>query len=301
MKTRALVIDKMPKKKETIPEKIEDVVGEVIEKSIEEVNKAAEEVVEGVKEIIEKKSKKASPKKSKLEELKEKAKKLEGVVEEDKLIDLKKKIKGEDSEGLERKDLLVPLEEYLKSSIHLGTRVITPDLKPFVYRRRADGLAVFNTSLQDEKIKEAAKYIAKFAPEQMIVVCKREAGWPAVEKFASLLGIKAFTKKYPSGILTNINLDNFMETDLAIICDPWLDKNAVNDAKNIGIPIVAICDTNNYAHDVNLVLPANNKSYKSFGMIFYLLAKLYIQERKLNIPLPEIQEFIQDWDNLQPS
>ena len=55
--------------------------------------------------------------------------------------DIKKKIKL-----AEEKETLVPIEHYLKSSIHLGTRVITPDMKKYVYRRRADGLAVFNTA-----------------------------------------------------------------------------------------------------------------------------------------------------------
>src|SRR3989338_2523956 len=74
-------------------------------------------------------------KKAKLAKLLEKAKKLEESVEEVKDIDLKKKIKPEEEE--EKKDALVPIEDYLKSSIHLGTRVITPDMRRYVYRRRA--------------------------------------------------------------------------------------------------------------------------------------------------------------------
>jgi small subunit ribosomal protein S2 len=299
----------MPRKKESILEKAKEIAEEAVEKVVEEAKEVAKEVKEEIKEVAEEAKEivesisppAKKPKKSKLEELKEKAKKLEGVVEEEKSIDLRKKIKGEDDYTTDKKDLLVPLEDYLKSSIHLGTRVITPDVKPFVYRRRADGLAIFDTSIQDEKIKEVAKYISKFSPEQMIIVCKREAGWPAVEKFSQLFGIRAFTKKYPAGILTNTNLENFMETDLAIICDPWLDKNAVSDAKNVKIPIVAICDTNNYTNNIDVVLPANNKSHKSIGMILYLITKLYIHERKLDISLPPIEEFIPDWNNLQDS
>src|SRR3989338_8712650 len=106
------------------------------------------------------------------------------------------------------------MDDYLKASIHLGTRVITPDMRSYVYRRRADGLAVFNTALLDDKLREGAEYLAKFAPQDIIIICKREAGWKAVSKFAELTGIRAFTKKYPSGILTNTNLDNFTEADL---------------------------------------------------------------------------------------
>src|SRR3989338_1189218 len=122
-------------------------------------------------------------KKKKLETLKAKAKELEKKLDS-KIIkseDLKKKVKPEEEE---KADTLVPIEDYLKSSIHLGTRVITPDMKSYVYKRRADGLAVFNTALIDEKIREAADFLAKYTPEDIIIVCKREAGWKAVELFA---------------------------------------------------------------------------------------------------------------------
>ena len=77
-------------------------------------------------------------------------KKLEKKVEDIKDIDLKKKVKPEEEET--KKETLIPMEDYLKASIHLGTRVITPDMRSYVYRRRADGLAVFNTALLDDKI-----------------------------------------------------------------------------------------------------------------------------------------------------
>ena len=63
--------------------------------------------------------------------------------------ELKEKIKVK-----KRTDMLIPLEEYVKAGIYLGTKVVTPEMKPFVYRRRADGLAIFNTDLIDEKLKE---------------------------------------------------------------------------------------------------------------------------------------------------
>jgi len=235
-------------------------------------------------------------KKAKLASLLEKAKKLEEKLTKTEEIDIKKKAKLEE----EKPETLVPIEDYLKSSIHLGTRVITPDMKQFVYKRRADGLAVFNTTLLDKKIRESADFFAKYSPQEVIVVCKREAGWKPMELFSKVTGIKAFTKKYPPGILTNPNLEIFLETELVLICDPWIDKNAFNDALRIKIPILAICDTNNYTQGITQILPGNNKSAKSLGMIFYLLAKLYIEKRKLGAEIPPISEWIENWETLTP-
>lgn len=278
----------MAKKKEEIP----------IEEKLEEVIQSIEAPLED--EIKEKKKNEkleGDDKKAKLAKLLEKAKKLESTVEEVKDVDLKKKVKPEEEE---KKETLVPMEEYLKSSIHLGTRVITPDMRKYVYRRRADGLAVFNTALLDDKLRECADFLAKFAPEEVILVCKREAGWKAAKKFAETTGIRTFTKKYPAGILTNTNLENFTEADLIVICDPWLDKNALQDANRIKIPVMSICDTNNLINGVTQVLPGNNKSNKSLGMILYLLTKLYIEKRNLGVPIPPIQEFVEGWDTLTP-
>jgi small subunit ribosomal protein S2 len=235
-------------------------------------------------------------KEDKLAKLKEKAEKLAGEIET-KEIDIKKEVKAKETEG---KDTLVPIEDYLKSSIHLGTRAITPDMKPYVYKRRADSLAVFNTVLLDEKIREGAEYLAKYDPEEIVIICKRDAGEKAVELFSKSTGIKAFIKKYPAGILTNPNIGDFLETDLVFICDPWTDKSALADARRTKIPVLAICDTNNYTLGIDKVIPGNNKSAKSLGMIFYLLTKLYIEKRKLKQTIPPVQDFIENWENLQP-
>ena len=58
--------------------------------------------------------------------------------------------------------------------------------------------------------------------------------------------------------------------------------------------------TNNYTMNVTKVIPGNNKSAKSLGMIFYLLTKLYVEKRKLDVKIPPIQEWVENWDNLVP-
>jgi small subunit ribosomal protein S2 len=191
----------------------------------------------------------------------------------------KKKLSEEELKRVmtDTKETLVPITEYISCSVHLGTKVITPDMRKFVYKRRADGLAVLNTNLIDDKLREASKFFANFAPEDVLIACKREAGWPAIEKFSEVTGIKCFTKKYPAGVITNIRLENFIEPKLVIICDPWVDKNVFYDAKNIGVPVIAICDTNNYAPGVSQIIPSNNKSRKSLGLILYILAREYLK------------------------
>lgn len=186
------------------------------------------------------------------------------------------------------KETLVPLTDYIRCSVHLGTKVITPDMRKFVYKRRADGLAVINTNLIDDKLRGSIDFFKQFDPADTFIACKREAGWPAVEKFSEVTGIRNFTKKYPAGVITNLQLSNFFEPKLAIICDPWVDKNALNDSLMIKIPVLGICDTNNYTKGVTQKIIGNNKAGKSIGLILYILAREYLKVKGMEKEAKEL-------------
>ncbi|MCK5321323.1 30S ribosomal protein S2 [Candidatus Pacearchaeota archaeon] len=198
----------------------------------------------------------------------------------------------DDSPKKEDQTILTPLEDYIKTASYLGMKVITPTMRKYVYRRRLDGLAILNTLLVDKKLAEGIDFIKQFKPNEWTLVCKREAGWRAAKMFHELTGVRTFTKKYPSGILTNTRLDNFIETKMILICDPWLDKNALADAKNVRVPVIGICDTNNHTADIDVIMIGNNKSNKSLGLFFWLMAREYMKAHKIDKPLPSLEDFV---------
>ena len=203
------------------------------------------------------------------------------------------KVEQKESEGKkEDQTILTPLEDYIKTASYLGMKVITPTMKKYVYRRRLDGLAILNTLLVDKKLADGIDFIKQFKPGDWTLVCKREAGWRGAKMFQELTGVRTFTKKYPSGILTNTKLDNFVETKMILICDPWLDKNALADAKNVRVPVIGLCDTNNHTADIDVVMIGNNKSNKSLGLFFWLMAREYMKAHKIDKPLPSLEDFV---------
>ena len=238
--------------------------------------------------MAEEKKKEAEKKEEKVEKKKEEKKKVEKVVEEIEEEEAKEEKKKEKEE----KGLLVPLEEYMRSGLYLGTKVISAHMRKYVYRRRADGLATINTKKIDDMLRIAASFLSLYSPKEIIVVCKRQSGWNGAIQFGKATGIRVFAKKYSAGIITNVNLQDFFEPSLMFAADPWLDKIPLLDAIKLNIPIIALCDTNNLATYADLIVPCNNKSGKSLGLIFWILAREYMKKRNIKAPLPAIEEFV---------
>ncbi len=175
--------------------------------------------------------------------------------------------------------LLVPIDQYLKAGIHIGTKFKTKYMENFIYKTRPDGLYVLNLQKIDERIEIASKFISTYAPEDIIITCRRENGWKPVQMFSKVTGVRVFPGRYPPGILTNTNLDNFIEAKVLLIVDAWPDRNAIRDAIKVGVPVVALCDTNNQTNNIDLVIPCNNKGKKALGLFFHILATRYMHER----------------------
>ena len=231
---------------------------------------SAEEIIDNLEE--EKQIKKEDISDEEIEKISEK------ISEEE----VKEEVKEVKQKEEAKKETLIPLEDYIKCAVHLGTRVITPHMRKYVYKRRADGLAVINTALIDERLKEAIDFLIKYSAEEVYLVCRREAGWIPAKKFEEATKIKTFTKTYPPGVTTNLILENFFEKELTIICDPWIDKNALNDTAKLKKPVLSLCDTNNFITGVTNIIPCNNKSRKSIGCVLYILARGYCKAK--NIP-----------------
>lgn len=60
--------------------------------------------------------------------------------------------------------------------------------------------------------------------------------------------------------------------DVLIVANPVEEKNAILEAKKLGIPIIAICNTNANPDDITIPIPANNYSVKVVSLLITVLA-----------------------------
>ncbi|MBI4143655.1 30S ribosomal protein S2 [Candidatus Woesearchaeota archaeon] len=190
--------------------------------------------------------------------------------------------------------LLAPQDQYLKSGIHIGTKFKTGYMDKFIYKTRTDGLSVLNLAKIDERIRLASRILAQYEPQDILVVSRRENGWKAVKAFGKSTGANVFAGRYPPGTLTNPSNENYSEVKVILVTDSWPDRNAIMDAMAIGIPVIALCDTNNQANEIDLVVPCNNKGKKSLGILFYLLAREYMKLRSLGELATPMEDFMEE-------
>ncbi|MBI2668129.1 30S ribosomal protein S2 [Candidatus Woesearchaeota archaeon] len=191
--------------------------------------------------------------------------------------------------------LLVPLDLYLKVGLHIGTRYKTKYMEPFIYKIRPDGLAVMNIQRIDERIGIASKFLSRYEPNDILIVCRRENGEKAVRLFSKITGIRSFAGRYPPGVLTNSSLETFTEAKIVLVTDPYPDKNAIRDAVRVGIPVISLCDTNNEANYIDLVVPMNNKGKKSLALLFFILAKEYLKSKDIIKKDSEFKYVLEDF------
>jgi small subunit ribosomal protein S2 len=179
----------------------------------------------------------------------------------------------------EEADLLIPVEDYLSAGVHIGTQQKTKDMERFIHRVRDDGLYVLDVSQTDSRIRTAADFLANYAPEQILVTSSRQYGRFPAKKFADAVGARARTGRFIPGTLTNPDYAGYIEPDVVVVTDPIGDAQAVKEAITVGIPVIAMCDSNNQTSNVDLVVPTNNKGRRALSVVYWLLANETLDRR----------------------
>ncbi|MCJ2669325.1 MAG: 30S ribosomal protein S2 [Thermoplasmata archaeon] len=192
--------------------------------------------------------------------------------------------------------LLIPEDQYLTSGVHIGTQQKSADMKPFIYKIRTDGLYVLDIQKTDDRIRGAGKFLARYEPEQILVVAARQYGQKPAKVFARTIGAKIFAGRFVPGTLTNPDLPMFTEPDIIVVTDPAADQQALKEALNVGIPIIGLCDANNETKFVDFIIPTNNKGRRALAMIYWLLTRQVLKERGTLKDLSGFELAVEDFE-----
>jgi len=172
----------------------------------------------------------------------------------------------------EDEELLKDREEYLKNGVHIGTQSQNADMEDYIFHVKKNGLAILDLNTTDKQIRAIAETLAKYDPQEILVVGRKDEAYQPIKAFSEAIGTKTVNGRFMPGTLTNPRSDSFMEPEIILVTDPEEDKQAITEAKDANIPVIAIADSENSLEGVDKVIAANNKGEKALGMVFYLLA-----------------------------
>ncbi len=177
------------------------------------------------------------------------------------------------TETKEKEKLLIKQELYLEAGVHIGTKIKTHDMRSFIFKRRDDGLYILDLRQTDQRLLAATKLMAKYKPEDVLVVASRAYSGNPASKFSQLTGIPVMRGRFVPGTMTNLAYANFKEPKLIFVCDPKGEHEAVVESAQNSVPVIAMCDTDNETKYIDMIIPINNKGKRSLALAFYVMAR----------------------------
>jgi small subunit ribosomal protein S2 len=176
-------------------------------------------------------------------------------------------------------------EEPLKATgIHLGIKgAVTKDMAQYVSSIAPSGNPILDVNAILTRLDTAGKFIVK--TEGAVLYATDARFENALTAFEKATLIPTVFHRFMPGCLTNSQSKYYIDANVLIVSDPTNgipkkigeaikgDRRAMQEAGSVGIPVIAICNTNATFEDLDLCIPANNTGAKAIATVFYLLAR----------------------------
>ena len=194
------------------------------------------------------------------------------------------------------------MKQLLEAGVHFGhqTRRWNPKMAPYIFTER-NGIYIIDLQKTVKKAEEAYNFIREVseAGKDVIFVGTKKQAQEAVKEEAERSNMYFVNHRWLGGMLTKKeviklklereklqrNLGGIKELDASnigamFVVDPRKEKNAIAEAKILGIPVVAIVDTNCDPEEVDYVIPGNDDAIRAVKLIAGKMADAIIEGRQ---------------------
>lgn len=198
------------------------------------------------------------------------------------------------------KDLLTAAVDYLKKEVEAGKIVLFVGTKrqakdivkataeaagmPYIIHRWLGGtLTNYETVRRSITEMERLEALTKSSEYNAITKKERKVIADKLEKYETVFGGVKEMKKLP---------------DIVFVVDAHREKLAVDEASRMGIPVVALADTDANPENITHIIPANDDAVKSIELIMGLVGSVMgiknQNKTSVKVDMPEVKKVAQE-------
>ena len=164
---------------------------------------------------------------------------------------------------------VVSMKQLLEAGVHFGhqTRRWNPKMAPYIYTER-NGIYIIDLQKTVKKLEEAYNFVRSLAEDGTFdMLPKKEVikHLGEIEKLEKYLGGVKEMRKLPGALF---------------IVDTRKERNAIAEAHKLGIPVVAIADTNCDPDEIDYPIPGNDDAIRAIKLIASVMANAMIEGKQ---------------------
>lgn len=184
-------------------------------------------------------------------------------------------------EKVEPEETELPMKAMLSAGLHFGHSVdrANPKMAEYILTARKGigdancEIHIFDLTKTRQKLKEAIAFVRKITNngKQVLFVGTKKQAQPIIAEQAQRCSMPYLNEPNPdgcgapSGQITAITTESGLGA--VLIIDVRAEHEVVVEARNLGIPIIALVDTNSDPDDVDIVIPGNDDAVRSIDFV----------------------------------